>query len=50
MSKGNCHIVFVCRFDHMVVPNGAAGFRHVLYAAAVGPFDVVTEWEEGIAA
>ena len=34
----------------MVVPDGAAGFRHVLHAAAVGPFDVVAEGEESVAA
>ena len=50
MGKGNCHIVLVRRFDHMIVTDGAAGFRHILYAAAVSPFDVVAEGEESVAA
>ena len=50
MGKGHCHIVFVRRFDYMVITDGAAGFRYVLHAAAMGPFDVVAKGEEGVAA
>ena len=49
MGERNSHVVFIRRFNHMVVADGAAGFRHVLYAAAVSPFNVVAEGEEGIA-
>ena len=50
MCKGNSHVIFVRRFDHMVVPDGTARFRHVLNAAAVGPLDIVAEGEESVAA
>ena len=50
MGKGNRHTVFIRSFNHMVIPNGSACFRYILHTAAVGPFNVVTKGEEGIAA
>ena len=45
-----CHgdAVLVARLDDMVVAYRSTGLGNVFHAALVGPFDVVTEGEEGI--
>ena len=46
--EGHGDVVFVARFDDMIVTNRATGLRHIANAAAVGPFNVVAEGEEGV--
>lgn len=49
-GHGHGDIVFIARFDDIVVADGAAGLGDVVDAAAMGPFNVVAKGEEGIAA
>ena len=49
-GHGHGDIVFIARFDDIVVADRAAGLGDVVDAAAMGPFNVVAKGEEGIAA
>ena len=46
--EGHGNVVLVARFDDMIVTNRATGLRHIANTAAVGPFYVVAEGEEGV--
>ena len=47
-GEGHDHAVFVRRFDHMIVPDGAARLHDVGNAALSGPLHIVPEGEEGV--
>ena len=51
-NTGECHrhSVFVAHIDHVIVTDRSARLRDILYAALVGTFDIVAEWEEGVRA
>ena len=49
-GHGHGDVVFIARFDDIVIADGAAGLGDVVDTAAMSPFDVVTEGEESIAA
>ena len=51
-QPGHSHsnIVFIARFNDIVVADGSAGLGDVINAAAVRPFYIIAKGEEGIAA
>ena len=49
-GKAHGHAVLVCGLNHMVIADGAARLRNIVYAGFAGTFHVVTEGEEGITA
>lgn len=46
--EGHGDIVLVARFDDMIVANRPTGLRYIAHAAAMRPFNVVAEGEEGV--
>ena len=46
--EGHGDIVLVARFDDMIVANRPTGLCHIANAAAMRPFNVVAEGEEGV--
>lgn len=50
VGHGHGYAVFVAGFNDVVVTDGAAGLGDVVYAATMGPFNVVAKGEEGVAA
>ena len=48
--KRHNHMILVAGLNHMVVPDRAAGLGNILYAAFVGPLDIVPKGEEGVGA
>ena len=49
-GHGHGDVVFIARFDDIVIADGAAGLGDVVDTAAMSPFDVVTKGEESITA
>ena len=48
--KGHSHAVLVAGFNEGVIPRRAAGLDDICHAAPTGAVDVVSKWDEGVAA
>ena len=45
----HCDAVLVARINHMIITNAATSLGYIFHTTLVSTFDIIAEWEEGIA-